>query len=74
VEAITEEGVKVNKKGERGFMKGDAVVLAVGFVPHRPLSDKSTENVSEVYLIGDCVKPRMIKEAMEEGYHIGMNI
>jgi 2,4-dienoyl-CoA reductase-like NADH-dependent reductase (Old Yellow Enzyme family)/thioredoxin reductase len=74
VEAIMEEGVEVNKKGERGFMKGDAVVLAVGFVPHRPLSDKSTENVSEVYLIGDCVKPRMIKEAMEEGYHIGMNI
>jgi 2,4-dienoyl-CoA reductase (NADPH2) len=74
VEAITEEGIKVNKKGERGFMKGDAVVLAVGFVAHRPFSEKSTEKASEVYLIGDCVKPRMIKEAMEEGFQIGMKI
>jgi 2,4-dienoyl-CoA reductase-like NADH-dependent reductase (Old Yellow Enzyme family)/thioredoxin reductase len=74
VEAITEEGIKVNKKGERCFMKGDAVVLAVGFVPHRPFSEKSTEKVSEVYLIGDCVKPRMIKEAMEEGFYIGVNM
>lgn len=74
VEAITEEGVKVNQKGVSGFMKGDVVVLAVGFVPSSPFSEKITENVSEVYSIGDCVKPRMIKEAMEEGFHIGMKI
>jgi pyruvate/2-oxoglutarate dehydrogenase complex dihydrolipoamide dehydrogenase (E3) component len=74
VEAITEEGVKVNQKGVSGFMKGDAVVLAVGFVPGSPFSEKITEKVSEVYSIGDCVKPRMIKEAMEEGFHIGANI
>jgi len=74
VEAITEEGVKVNQKGVSGFIKGDAVVLAVGFVPNRPFSEKITEKVSEVYSIGDCVKPRMIKEAMEEGFHIGVKI
>ena len=74
VEEITKEGVKVNREGVSSFIKGDAVVLAVGFKANCPLDEKITESIPEVYSIGDCIKPRTIKEAIEEGFHIGRRI
>jgi 2,4-dienoyl-CoA reductase (NADPH2) len=74
VEEITEAGVKVIQKGVASFIKGDSVVLAVGYKASCPLDEKTKERVREVYSIGDCVKPRMIKEAMEEGFQIGRKI
>jgi 2,4-dienoyl-CoA reductase (NADPH2) len=74
VEEITKEGVKVNREGVTGFIKGDVVVLAVGFTSNYPLDENITESIPEVYSVGDCVKPRTIKEAIEEGFHIGRKI
>jgi len=74
VKEIKEEGVAVEQKGIKGFIGGDVVVLAAGFKANCTLDDKSTAMVSEVYLIGDCATPRMIKEAIEEGYHTGRKI
>ncbi len=74
VEEITKEGVKVSREGVTSFIKGDAVVLAVGFKANYTLDEKIRERVPEVYSIGDCVKPRTIKEAIEEGFHIGRKI
>ncbi len=74
VEEITKEGVKVSREGVSGFIKGDVVVLAVGFKAYYPLDEKIRDSVPEAYSIGDCVKPRTIKEAIEEGFHIGKKI
>lgn len=74
VQEITEEGVKVRRGDVAGFIRGDAVVLAVGFTANQPFNEKIKEKVPEVYAIGDCVQPRMIKEAMEEGFLIGRKI
>jgi len=74
VEEIAKDGVKVTREGVTNFIKGDAVVLAVGFKANYPLDEKIRERVPEVYSIGDCVMPRTIKEAIEEGFHIGRKI
>jgi 2,4-dienoyl-CoA reductase (NADPH2) len=74
VEEIAKDGVKVSREGVTSFIKGDTVVLAVGFKANYPLDEKIRERVPEVYSIGDCVMPRTIKEAIEEGFHIGRKI
>jgi len=74
VQEITEEGVTVNQKGTTTFIKGDFIVLAVGYTSNHPINEKIKEEIPEVYSIGDCVKPRMIKEAIEEGFCIGRKI
>jgi 2,4-dienoyl-CoA reductase-like NADH-dependent reductase (Old Yellow Enzyme family)/thioredoxin reductase len=73
VQEITQQGVTVNPKGTTTFIKGDFVVLAVGYTSN-PINEKIKEGIQEVYSIGDCVKPRMIKEAIEEGFWIGTKI
>ncbi len=74
VEEITDKGVKVSQNGTPGFIEGDAVVLAVGLKADEKLAGSFRGKAPEVYSVGDCVKPRMIKEAIGEGFSIGMKI
>ncbi len=74
VQEITKEGVRVEQKGVPGFIKGDVVVLAVGFKSNPTLDEKSEAKTPEVYAIGDCAKPRMIRDAIEEGFDVGRKI
>jgi NADH dehydrogenase FAD-containing subunit len=74
VEEITDKGVKVNRKGIPDFIEGDFVVLAVGLKSDPALPEKFRAAAPEVFSIGDCVEPRMIKEAIEEGFAVGMKI
>ena len=74
VEEITVKGVMVNQNGTSGFIAGDAVVLAVGLKAEAKLAESFMGKAPEVYSIGDCVKPRMIKEAIEEGFLTGRKI
>ncbi|MDD4996573.1 MAG: FAD-dependent oxidoreductase [Syntrophales bacterium] len=74
VEAITAKGVRVNRKGVSDFIEADFVVLAVGLKADPALTEKFRSTAPEVFLIGDCVEPRMIKEAIEEGFAVGMKI
>jgi 2,4-dienoyl-CoA reductase (NADPH2) len=74
VEEITDKGVVVNRKGVSGFLPADAVILAVGLKSDRALADKFQGAAPDVFSIGDCVKPRMIREAVEEGFALGTKI
>jgi 2,4-dienoyl-CoA reductase-like NADH-dependent reductase (Old Yellow Enzyme family)/thioredoxin reductase len=74
VEEITVKGVKVNQNGTSGFIEGDAVVLAVGLKAEAKLVGSFMGKAPEIYAVGDCVKPRMIKEAIEEGFLTGIKI
>jgi len=74
VTEITAKGVKVDQKGTPGFIEGDVVVLAMGLKTEPGLEETFKELAPEVYSVGDCVKPRMIKEAIEEGFATGRKI
>ncbi|MDP2951869.1 MAG: hypothetical protein Q8O76_00955, partial [Chloroflexota bacterium] len=64
---ITGEGRKVT-------LEADTVVLATGARPDAGLAGALKGKVSEVYLAGDCVEPRGIREAIHEGFQIAQSI
>lgn len=73
--SIEKDGITViNKDGNEEFITADAVVLAAG------LSSRSDEMLSlmnitpEYFIIGDCVSPRQVTQAISEGYYAMRNV
>ena len=72
---ITETGVVIiNKEGEIQTIGADNIVLAIGAKPNNGLMKSIKELAPEIYMIGDCVKPRRILEAISDGHRIGLLI
>lgn len=60
-----------DKKGNEQVASFEAIVLAVGFLPDDHLMRSVQDLTLETYSIGDCVLPRGISEAIQEGNTIG---
>ena len=71
---ITRNTVVLVKGGKEESMSADAVVLALGAASNDTLSNKAKGEFSEVYSIGDCVKPRKALEAIHEGFDLGLRV
>jgi thioredoxin reductase len=67
VEIITEDGVTM-------FLKCDTVVLSTGSTPDANFGKSLRGKCMDYAEIGDCVKPRKIREALEEGIWAAVNI
>lgn len=67
---IADDGVMiVDRDGKRRELKAETVVLAQGLEPDNRLQAQLSELPGlEVYAVGDCVKPRLIYDAIQEGY------
>jgi 2,4-dienoyl-CoA reductase-like NADH-dependent reductase (Old Yellow Enzyme family)/thioredoxin reductase len=64
---ITDEGVVISSStGERKLEAG-GVVLALGAVPDNKLTGALKRRVDQLFVVGDCVKPRRSLEAVHEG-------
>jgi len=74
VEEITNEGVRGNRDGTSEFFAGDSVVLAVGFESNKGLAEELKGKVASLYVVGDCVEPRRIREAIHDAWKISMAI
>jgi 2,4-dienoyl-CoA reductase-like NADH-dependent reductase (Old Yellow Enzyme family)/thioredoxin reductase len=73
VTSITLKGVVVEEDGKREEIFGETVVLAMGAQPDQKLSDLKGE-AAEFLMIGDCVEPRKIINAVYEGTKAGCQI
>jgi 2,4-dienoyl-CoA reductase-like NADH-dependent reductase (Old Yellow Enzyme family)/thioredoxin reductase len=74
-EEITEVGVAIRTgAGERTVVEADTIVLAAGAVPNSELLSALQGKVAQIVSVGDCVEPRGIREAVEEGYKAGLDI
>jgi NADPH-dependent 2,4-dienoyl-CoA reductase/sulfur reductase-like enzyme len=74
-EEITEVGVVIRTStGERKVVEADTVVLAAGAVSDTELLTALQDKVARIFSVGDCVEPRGIREAVEEGYRAGIGI
>ena len=74
-EEITEAVVVIRTgTGERKVVEADTVVLAAGATPNTELLTALQGKVAQVFSVGDCVEPRGIREAVEEGYRAGLQI
>jgi len=72
---VVDEGVLVTGKDDKSFLVAARhVVFAVGNRPHDPLYEKLVASGYETYKIGDCLKPRSIKEAIYESAVLSRSI
>ncbi len=72
---ITDAGVVIQTtEGERRLIEADTVVLAVGSTPNTELAADLKCAVDRLLFVGDCVEPRTIMEAVQEGFKAGAAI
>ena len=64
---VTREGLIIeNREGERRLIPGDTVVFAAGLESCNGLKKKIEGKVSDLYEVGDCIKPRKIIDAVSD--------
>ena len=71
---VADNGVILERRGEKFFLEADSVVLAMGSASDRRLYDSLSEKLSsqcEIRLAGDVIKPRKVFDALREGYLAG---
>lgn len=74
LERIAKNSVIITKGGKEESISADTVVLALGASPNNGLYNDAKNKFSEVYAIGDCVKPRKALEAIHEGFDAGLKV
>jgi 2-enoate reductase len=71
IEAFTEKGVEVvDKEWQREFIPVDTVILALGAESQDALVEELEGLDVQTHIIGDCVEPRTIYEAVHEGAQV----
>ena len=74
-QAINEKYVMVTAKdGKEQAIEANSVVLSVGAKPNIKLFKALKDLVPEIHLVGDCVEPRRIIDAVSDGHRIGLLI
>ena len=74
-EEITDNGLVITTgEGRRETIQADTIVLAADARPNTELSAALQSMVPEVYLVGDCLEPRGILEAVADGSDAGRYI
>ena len=61
-------------EARREILTGDTIVAAVRPKPNSDLYYSLREAFPEVHLVGDCLEPRSIAEALLEGFRAGQAI
>jgi len=74
VEEVSAGGVRVNRGGVTEFIAADWVILAAGLKADPAAAERFRVVAPEFHTVGDCVHPRMIKEAVEEGFAAGVGL
>jgi 2,4-dienoyl-CoA reductase-like NADH-dependent reductase (Old Yellow Enzyme family)/thioredoxin reductase len=70
---ITENSVVVTGKfGEDQTIQADSIILAVGAKANNGLAKTAMSLVPEIHVIGDCLEPRRIINAVSDGHRVGM--
>ncbi len=71
---FTPSGVEFHCAETTELLEADTVILAVGLKPDDALSAHLQGMIPEVYSIGDCVQPRRLGEAIEEGLDVARKV
>jgi len=72
---VTPDGLVVTtKEGEKKTIEADTIVLAAGALPDDKLYQDLKGKVPGIHCIGDCVESRTIRDAIAEGYCIGLQV
>ena len=73
--AITDKGLTVlTKEGYKQTIEADSIVPAIPMKPNMELLKSLQGKVPEIYAIGDCSNPRLIVDAIADGWRIANSI
>lgn len=65
---LTDHGVWVTGIGSSyEFFEADTIIVATGTRPVKSLAEMLKARVPALYVIGEALSPRKVKEAIEEG-------
>ncbi len=73
-EIIDKSLIIINREGQRQTLEADTIVTALPLKPNTELLKALKGKVPEVYAIGDCNEPRLIIQAVADGYHLASTI
>lgn len=74
-EEVIENGMIIlDKNGKEQLVEADTIVSAAGAEPNDELFHELKEKVSEVHCIGDAKAPRLIVDAVHEGFGIAYSL
>jgi 2,4-dienoyl-CoA reductase (NADPH2) len=74
-EEITDEGLIIlTKEGKRLTLEADNIVPALPLSPNIKLLKNLEGKIQEVYAVGDCSNPRLMVDAISDGWKIGNKI
>jgi 2,4-dienoyl-CoA reductase (NADPH2) len=74
-EEITDEGLTITTKdGKRQTLEADSIIPVMPWAPNTELVKSLEGKVPEVYAIGDCKEPRLILDAVGEGFRVARDI
>jgi len=66
---VTDKGVVVaNEQGDTSTLEADTVILALRLKSNSGLVAALQGKLPEVHAIGDCVAPRLVMDAIREGF------
>ena len=72
---VIDEGVfAVNENGEETFYEADTILLAAGLKPRTEIVESLRNCAPDFAVLGDCLQPATIMEAVHMGYFSAMNI
>ena len=71
-EEVAPSGIAVTtKEGKRLVLEADTIIPALPMLPDTVLTETIKGKVAEVYSIGDCKEPRLIPDAVADGWRVG---
>jgi len=74
-EEITDKGLVItDKEGQRQNIQADTIVLATGATSNTELATELAGQNVALHLIGDCVTPAKIADAIRDGARVGREI
>jgi len=75
VEEITNEGLTLTtKEGNRLTLQADTILPVAPLMPNTDLLKSLQGKVTEISFIGDCREPRMIPDAIADGWKVANTI
>lgn len=78
IKEVTESHIRAVSRGSDTSLQADAVVFSQGRRPNRQLMDAlrvlGADRAVDVHVVGDCVTPRTLPDAVHEGYWAGCQI
>jgi len=74
-EEITDKGLTITtKEGKRLTIEADTIIPATPMLPNIDSVRSLEGKVPEIYFVGDCKEPRLIPDAIAEGWRIANTI